>query len=371
MKKHVSINLGLIGLIAISGLVANNLPDVSQGVISVFESNSKTENVSAPKEQAIGFQGITAAKSEGGKEGENKSWFEYDINPGESESGKIVLQNKNNESELIANMYVVGSNLGQSAFVPNSKGEPGPDAKWISLEPKTSLEAGETIEVPFTINIPKNATPGSHVLAIMTETSSPEEAKEKTAKGNSSKVTIATNIGVRVYINVGGELKTSAKIGDLSMLSENPYEFKISVVNTGNTIIRPTIKVEAEDKIRGNTIAITNEKKRYEYEIFPGGNSDMHIQWDYSDMGIYIVKFKVQYNGKTEERSVKIVIYPSLTQVAIGIGGLLVIILIIFNIVYMIRRKKGQEMTIATPSTPQSNGQNPPPPSPPIQPIQQ
>lgn len=361
MKKHSLVNLSILGLLVFGSAMVYGMPNSHRGTVSVLGSNAepKTE---APKASSMEFQGIMAIKSEGGKDGQVPSWFEYDINPGGTATGKILLQNRHPHSNLVADMYVVGSNLAQSVFSPNSRVEPGPDAAWVSLKPMVPVKAGESLEVPFTINVPKNATPGSHVLAIMTETAADALEEEKVAKGNSSKVTIATSIGLRVYINVSGKLQTSAKIGELVLLSETPYAFKISIVNTGNTIIRPQVQVEAVDTIRDDVIAITNKDKRYEFEILPGGKSDMNIQWDYDKMGIYMVNFKVLYNGKTEARSMKIVIYPSLKEVAMAIGGLLVLALIIFNVVYLIRKRNSQDVPSISP--PPSNDNPPPPPQP-------
>lgn len=363
MNKNIVATGVIIALIAIGGLATTKISNIREGKVSVLEN--KTESGTETNNNTEVFAGITPTRKSGGKEDEsNKSWFQFDVDPGEKVTGTILLQNTSSEYDQIADMYSVGTNASQSSFVPNSKEDPGPEAKWISLDAKVPVEKGGSVEVPFTITIPKNATPGSHALAIMTQTirETPKAGEKK--EGNTNKVSIATSIGLRVYINVKGDIKTSAKIGDVTMVSKDPYGFKIQVANTGNSIIKAVIELEAISSMSKKKVEGASGKTKSEYELFPGGKSDMYLEWKYDEAGIYLLKFKVSYNGKTEEKSMKIVIYPTWKQVAIGVGGLLILLLTIWNIISMIRRKNAQQSPIVTP---QSNGNNvpPPPPSPP------
>ena len=68
------------------------------------------------------------------------------------------------------------------------------------------VQPGESVEVPFTVTVPDNATPGDYVGGIVTSL---------TQSGDAEGINVDRRLGIRIRLRVGGELKPSLAVEDL------------------------------------------------------------------------------------------------------------------------------------------------------------
>lgn len=113
---------------------------------------------------------------------------------------------------------------------------------WISVAEDArefTLEPNESKEVPFTIDIPQDATPGGHYAMILF---TPAIVQEEVAGP-----LIKHKVGNLVKLSVSGDVQESAKITEFSspFFSEyGPVPLTLKILNNGNT------HVSVEGKIR-------------------------------------------------------------------------------------------------------------------------
>lgn len=356
MKKYIA-GLSIATLFILGLFIAQEQIQSNQVKTSVLGDATQSDSASTASLQSN--LGIGAIPLQDKSDGQPASSFFFEADPGSKVEGTLRLQNQNNDTDLIADVYIVGSNPNSSLPTPLPRKAPGPEAAWIDIADRVPVEKSAFKDVPFTITIPGNARPGDHTLSIMVETVRPEKiTKTKQTSGQGGTIKISSAVGTRVALKISGKEVISAKIKDLTMTTENPYTFNVAVENTGNVTIKPRITTTIESAL--GTVPQQSIPLSTTYEILPGGITTMITTWDYKKMGIYTLRFTITYGDKSEMREVKIVIYPTLAQVAIA---LLLLVILIVCIIYYIRRKR-QILPSAMPSI-QNNA--PPPVTPPPQ----
>lgn len=161
--------------------------------------------------------------------------FNFDIKPGETQSGKILITNRNDETmdyvmELeifdnssengVPSFTAVTPTAGVSTFID-----------WVKFPDgdKGSIAIGESKEVNFTITLPATAEPGGHYGAIFAK-----QTKPLVSGGN--QVGVAARVGALVLISVPGQTTAGAQILDFKapkFVWRGPVDFKARVQNTG------------------------------------------------------------------------------------------------------------------------------------------
>ena len=114
-------------------------------------------------------------------------------------------------------------------------------AGWLSLSvTEISLEPGEEMVVPFTINVPPDASPGHHVAGLVVE-APPSGGETPTAGGETQfTVNVVRQAGVAVVIDVPGPHIAGLEITGVSLKQQGDQgaTFVIAVHNTGNIFIK-------------------------------------------------------------------------------------------------------------------------------------
>lgn len=343
MKKNITglsiATLFVLGLFIVQGQIQSN--QVTTSVLGDVVQSESAPASSSPSRLGIGAIPIQE------KDGQPASSFFFSTDPGSKLEGILRLQNQNNDTDLVADVYVVGSNPNSSLPTPMPRKAPGPEAAWINIAKRVPVKKSAFRDVPFTISIPGNARPGDHTLSIMVETIRPEDlTKVSKQVTQGATIKISSAVGTRVALKISGKEVISAKIKDLTMTSKDPYTFNVAVENTGNVTIKPRITTTIDSAL--GTVPQESVPLSTMYEILPGGVATMVTIWDYKKMGMYTLHFTITYGDTSEVRDVKIVIYPTLAQVAIA---LLLLGAVIAGVIYYIRRR----------------GQQPPPPMPSVQ----
>ncbi|AXX30264.1 DUF916 domain-containing protein [Actinosynnema pretiosum subsp. pretiosum] len=117
---------------------------------------------------------------------------------------------------------------------------------WVAFgQGEVTVQAGQTVPVPFTVSVPASATPGDHSGGVVTSLGVADA---------SSGITVDRRLGSRMHVRVGGALAPSLEVRDLTVDyagSANPVgpgsaKVSYTVVNTGNTRLTATQSVRVE-----------------------------------------------------------------------------------------------------------------------------
>ncbi len=177
--------------------------------------------------------------------GEGRQYYAFIAAPGTTIDDVLIISN-HDDADLTLDVYGADgftTESGQLDVLPRAE-ESTELGSWITFgEDSVTIPAGESAEVPFTVHIPDNATPGDYAGGVITSLPSPVQ---------DAGVTVDRRLGVRVQLRVDGDLQPGAVISDLSVTytpTVNPIgtataEIAYTVRNAGNTRWSATQTVE-------------------------------------------------------------------------------------------------------------------------------
>ncbi len=236
-----------------------------------------------------------------------ESIFVQTINPGEiKEEGVKVINSTNLPKNLI--LYArdsLRSSGGGFACTQVSE-KPINVGKWINFNienleedvesvkngnlPGTieiTIPAGTEIIIPFTINVPKDASVGEHNGCVLIQ-----ELKEKT--NTDVGVSLSLRSGLRVAINVPGEVVRKLEFENFNIEKKNKSIYlRPSVKNTGNVSIDTNVEVNVRyffgllhRKFGGEFPVLRNEIYDFNFELkkpFWGGLYLVNANFSYDE----------------------------------------------------------------------------------------
>lgn len=205
----------------------------------------------------IGFDGGKAAAAASADEvtwgvrtadnanGSARNTFAYSIEPGDRLEDAIVVSNHGAEP-LDLDVYASDgftTTSGQLDVVTRDTPSIAVGVWAQARDGAVTIPAGESVEVPFTIDIPENTTPGDYAGAVVTSLSSP---------AIDDGIRVDRRLGVRIHLRVGGELAPALAIEDLRVAhtgSPNPFgtgsaSATLTVQNIGNARLSARQRVD-------------------------------------------------------------------------------------------------------------------------------
>lgn len=237
-----------------------------------------------------------------------------------------------------------------------------PDHEWLKFDiDKIELPKDATL-VPLTyrIEVPPDAEPGTHLIALAVRTTPPE------ISGEGVKVTIGTIVASNIFLKVAGatvdSIDVDFKVGlygnhnervpyeqrkdsfkEQTFFQKPPVDFFISVRNTGNTHQKPDGNIAVRNDILGtsetipvnsiNRIILPTSERSFEVESFGQGFM----------FGKYRAKLTLLYSksGKLTEatKQVSFWIVP-VVELSIVLGSLLLLIILILIIRKLAKRQR-------------------------------
>lgn len=253
--------------------------------------------------------------------------IEYNVNPGDEVKFSIYVRN-DGEVEEYAYSLVKGfteDEGGNKIFTENA-----PEISWVKIPEKVKTPVGEMIEVPVVINVPKDAPPGGHFLAI---------GFGSRKEGEKGKVAIGVNVLSLVYINVSGNRIDKISLSELNFKKfyfSLPVSFSYKVKNEGNTYVRPTGDIEIRN-IFGRLIANLKVNER-ELQILPGKEKLMENIWKTNfAFGPYKASFNIYY-GLNNAQNLSLNYWFFVFPVKVVIILILVLVFLIFVLPWLVRR---------------------------------
>ncbi len=252
--------------------------------------------------------------------------IEYRIDPGAIISDKLVLINDSGFKQTLYSDFEKFKEInGEKKFLP---AEPTELANWVKLPKSITLEINEQKEIPFTIEVPKNAPPGGHFAVIWWGTAPPE----------SKQVSIVTRAGILVYLRVSGDVKEFAEIlkfgaaGGKFFWSKIPEDFVVLFKNSGNTYLKPKGEINVKN-IFGSKRAVLAVND-VDIVLLPEGEQNLRIAKKFDKppfaFGFYRAELSLNWGEKPEsiQESVWLFVFP--WKYAFGV--IIVLIILFFGV---------------------------------------
>lgn len=207
------------------------------------------------------------------------AWFEEPAEPSETKTYSVQVSNLSNNRQtyyLFTRDIVSVTGDGTPVFADEDQEKTGFELTgWVSLDKtEVTLDAGSTESVEVTIEVPENATPGSHFGAVFVTLTPP--------RMRSSGAAVGYEVAHVISLRVAGEAVENAQIRSFStdnyIHSEPVVDFRARVENKGTVLVRPTGPLEIYNMF-GNRVAMVtfNESKA---GIFPFTTREFSMRWE-------------------------------------------------------------------------------------------
>lgn len=264
------------------------------------------------------------------------------LNAGESYTGSFTVSNaQTNDGDFryvveVKPFYVDGDD---NIIYQDTEGY-NQIVNWTKVNPVSGvLPLGGSEKIDFTINVPSNAPAGGQYMAI-TVTSNLGKTKGDDEE-NELGLNMTQNISMAhiVYTEIAG---TTIRQGEIqsadvpSFLLNGNITASSTIKNTGNTHGTAAYKLQVFP-LFSNEEVYTNEEKPDEKTILPDRSLYNETVWDKTpDVGIFNVKYTVEFEGVTTEVSKLVIKCP--------IWLMFIIIFVIFALVfYFVARARARK----------------------------
>jgi hypothetical protein len=171
--------------------------------------------------------------------------FDFGVTPGATLSDHVAVLNYS-AKPLTLQLYptdAVNTSTGGFGLLPGGTTPTGAGA-WVTLPkhsrtvrvPAQSAKAPGEVIVPFTLNVPDNATPGDHVGGIVAS------LRTEGHNGSGQNIVLVQRVGTRLFIRVAGTLSPNLSLsglhatyhGTLNPFGKGHVTVHYTVHNTGN-----------------------------------------------------------------------------------------------------------------------------------------
>jgi hypothetical protein len=182
--------------------------------------------------------------------------YETSVAPGGSVKSEVTVVNETNKAfmaEPIIKVFYTNDETGLPVYLNQEEqlrqNKIEDFASWIKIsKDPVSVPAKGEIKVPYTVNVPKNATAGGKYALIAYQ-----PVKEETGG-----VAVNVRAASLLYINVEGEVVRSGELIKFSApekpTADQPFVFDVSFSNTGNTHLKPTGWIEVTNLLTGKKL---------------------------------------------------------------------------------------------------------------------
>lgn len=209
-----------------------------------------------------------------------RTFFTYDLAPGSEITDSATLWNYSNVQmtfRVYATDALNNSDGGFDLIAPEAK--PKDAGAWITLpQQHVTVPPNTSIDLPITLRVPPNATPGDHAAGIV--------AESKTEGTGPDGATVALNrrTGSRLYLRVSGDLKPALAITDARGVYHAKRNFRkgslditYTVRNRGNVRLGATQTV-----VLKNVLGRVIERRTVEAidELLPGNKRMFTVTFD-------------------------------------------------------------------------------------------
>ncbi len=264
----------------------------------------------------------------------NRATIEAAADPGEVINEEIEITNLSDKEQLyyIFARDIVGVRDGNAPEFA----KPGQEltgfelSTWLDLpsEPIT-LPAGGKKNLQFTINIPDNATPGSHFGGVFVSVEPP--------KFREIGASVGYDVASIVSIRISGDATVSAQIREFStekiIHGSTDVKFNVRIQNTGTVLVRPTGPLEVFNMFGRRVHTATFNDT--EAGVFPGTIRDFTQSWadENPGFGRYQAVLALVYEADGGNRTIDATVSFWILPMKI-IGPALIILVVLLLVSY-------------------------------------
>jgi hypothetical protein len=214
-----------------------------------------------------------------------RSVVAFSASPGEQFSDSVTLHNPTNVPVQIqlfsSDAYTTRAGGG---FALNTAPRTSHDlGSWITLPVvQFSAPAQADVKIPFTVDVPANASPGDHSGGVVALGTAPVSVHTK----NGVDVQVKRAVGTRVYIRVKGPERPGLDIPSLQLdaptnvlspiVGSGTTTVTFTLANTGNTRLSPKIHVWLTDAL-GRTVKSFPDARLIDF--LPGNQVVLTRSW--------------------------------------------------------------------------------------------
>jgi hypothetical protein len=275
--------------------------------------------------------------------------IEEGANPGETQKHIISITNLSGAAQTyyfyVRDIVAVEAG-GVPVFADEDEEKTGYElSQWITLNmSEVYMEAGEQKNVEVTINVPNEATPGSHFGGVVVSMQPPRLRSTGAAVGYE----VANIISIRI----AGEVAEEAQIRSFStsnfIYGKPVIDFSARVENKGNVLLRPFGPLEIYNMFGKRVSMVTlNESKA---GIFPLSERTFTVVWesDGGGFGRYEAILSMVYGEQGRQSTISSTtsfwILP-LSIILPALGTLLVLLLLTYVFVRLYIKNKLRGVT--------------------------
>jgi hypothetical protein len=226
--------------------------------------------------------------------------------PGQTIKATISLRDISSTSLIVKgqfNDFVAGGEDGTpKILLDDAEASPYSFKSWVSPLPNLTLKTKELKNLPITITIPTNASPGGY-YGVVRFTATPPELED-------TGVSLSASLGALILLKVNGEANESLAVEEFSashdgrtgsLFEAAPILFTERIKNTGNIHEQPTGLVTVKDMF-GNLVA-TLGVNQPPSNILPGSIRKFESSLDSTNIGnkilfgLYTAELSINYGA--------------------------------------------------------------------------
>lgn len=271
---------------------------------------------------------------------------EKNANPGTQQTYTIEVTNLSGIEQmyyLFMRDIIAVENGGTPVFADENSEITGFEmSQWVTLSlEEMLLGSGETRSVDVTLNIPENATPGSHFAGMFVSMEPPKMRSVGAAVGYE----VASIFSIRV----AGDVVENAQIRQFStgnfIYGESKVDFQARIENKGTVLVRPIGPLEVHNMFGKRVALMTfNESKA---GVFPGAERDFDIVWEDEGPGFgrYEAVLSLLYGEQGRQSTISSTVTFWILPMNIflpAMGSLAMVLLVTFISVKLYIRRKVQ-----------------------------
>lgn len=226
----------------------------------------------------IGFA-FTANAQSGAGVGLRPATVEETMEPGESRKFTVQVSNLSgaDQTYYLNKRDITGVEVGGvPIFADENFERTGFElSEWIKLDvDKLDIPTDGTANISFTLNVPDNASPGSHFAGIFVSVEPP--------RLRSTGASVAYEVANIISIRVAGEAVESAQIRQFStnkfIYGSTNIDFLIRIENEGNVLVRPMGPLEINNMFGKRAAMLTFNDALA--GVFPKTTREFTITWE-------------------------------------------------------------------------------------------
>ncbi len=279
--------------------------------------------------------------------------------PGQSWQTSIKIIN-NNRTNLILYVSVFDfksdNNGGVSFYLGKKSGDSEKifASQWIKINNSPIVLAPyQSKLIPFSIEVPENAEPGGHYVALVFGT---KPRNQKEIKGTA--INISSAIASLILLRVKGQIIEKGSIQDFytnNYIYQKPdVEFNLTFRNSGNVHLHPVGAIKIYNMWGKERGRIPINENSYFGNVLPNSKRTWKFEWKGEDSLFEIGRYKAQVflsfgelAKQTSSREIYFWIIPLIpTAITLGIFIILLLIIILSIRLYVKRAiKLAQEQT--------------------------